>query len=75
MVDTGFTVPADKLARFAASHVRQPGATEATLMDDPMLRRGGARRRADPRPADHRLHGDQPPAGRSGADHRGALID
>ncbi|HEX4417906.1 MAG TPA: serine hydrolase domain-containing protein [Kofleriaceae bacterium] len=36
MVDTGFTVPADKLARFAANYVRLPGATEATLMDDPM---------------------------------------
>lgn len=36
MVDTGFTVPADKIGRFAANYVRQPGSTEATLMDDPM---------------------------------------
>jgi CubicO group peptidase (beta-lactamase class C family) len=36
MVDTGFTVPADKLGRFAASYQRLPGSTEATLADDPM---------------------------------------
>lgn len=36
MVDTGFTVPADKLDRFAANYVRAPGSTEAALMDDPM---------------------------------------
>jgi CubicO group peptidase (beta-lactamase class C family) len=35
MVDTGFTVPPDKLARFAANYVRLPGSTEATLADDP----------------------------------------
>jgi CubicO group peptidase (beta-lactamase class C family) len=35
MLDTGFTVPADKLGRFAANYVRHPGSTEATLMDDP----------------------------------------
>jgi CubicO group peptidase (beta-lactamase class C family) len=35
MVDTGFTVPAEKLARFAASYIRQPGSRDATLMDDP----------------------------------------
>jgi CubicO group peptidase (beta-lactamase class C family) len=35
MVDTGFTVAADKIGRFAASYVRRPGSTEATLMDDP----------------------------------------
>ena len=35
MVDTGFTVPADKLGRFAANYVRLPGSTEATLLDDP----------------------------------------
>src|SRR6185369_13212392 len=35
MVDTGFTVPADKLDRFAANYVRAPGSTEAALMDDP----------------------------------------
>jgi CubicO group peptidase (beta-lactamase class C family) len=35
MVDTGFTVPSDKLARFAANYVRLPGSTEATLADDP----------------------------------------
>src|ERR1051325_4943326 len=35
MVDTTFTVPADKLARFAANYTRLPGSTEATLMDDP----------------------------------------
>lgn len=35
MLDTGFTVPADKLGRFAANYVRLPGSTEATLMDDP----------------------------------------
>jgi len=35
MLDTGFTVPADKLERFAANYVRLPGSTEATLMDDP----------------------------------------
>jgi CubicO group peptidase (beta-lactamase class C family) len=36
MLDTGFTVPADKLGRFAANYVRLPGSTEATLMDDPV---------------------------------------
>jgi CubicO group peptidase (beta-lactamase class C family) len=35
MIDTGFTVPADKIGRFAANYVRLPGSTEATLMDDP----------------------------------------
>ena len=35
MIDTSFTVPADKLARFAANYTRLPGSTEATLMDDP----------------------------------------
>jgi CubicO group peptidase (beta-lactamase class C family) len=35
MADTGFTVPADKLGRFAANYVRLPGSTEATIMDDP----------------------------------------
>jgi CubicO group peptidase (beta-lactamase class C family) len=35
MVDTGFTVPADKIGRFAANYQRPPGSTEATLMDDP----------------------------------------
>ncbi|MEO7731787.1 MAG: serine hydrolase domain-containing protein [Kofleriaceae bacterium] len=35
MIDTGFTVPADKLDRFAANYVRLPGSTDATLMDDP----------------------------------------
>jgi CubicO group peptidase (beta-lactamase class C family) len=35
MTDTGFTVPADKIARFAASYTRLPGSTEATLSDDP----------------------------------------
>jgi CubicO group peptidase (beta-lactamase class C family) len=36
MVDTHFIVPADKIGRFAANYTRQPGSTEATLMDDPM---------------------------------------
>jgi CubicO group peptidase (beta-lactamase class C family) len=35
MSDTGFTIPADKIDRFAANYVRRPGSTEATLMDDP----------------------------------------
>lgn len=35
MIDTGFTVPADKVGRFAANYVRLPGSAEATLMDDP----------------------------------------
>jgi CubicO group peptidase (beta-lactamase class C family) len=35
MTDTGFTVPADKVGRFAANYVRLPGSTEATIMDDP----------------------------------------
>jgi len=35
MVDTGFTVPADKIGRFAANYTRLPGSTQATLMDDP----------------------------------------
>lgn len=35
MIDTSFTVPADKLGRFAACYVRSPGSTEATLTDDP----------------------------------------
>jgi CubicO group peptidase (beta-lactamase class C family) len=36
MVDTTFTVPADKLGRLAANYTRLPGSTEATLLDDPM---------------------------------------
>jgi CubicO group peptidase (beta-lactamase class C family) len=36
MLDTGFTVPADKLGRFAANYVRLPGSAEATLADDPV---------------------------------------
>jgi CubicO group peptidase (beta-lactamase class C family) len=35
MTDTHFTVPADKIPRFAANYQRLPGSTEATLMDDP----------------------------------------
>jgi CubicO group peptidase (beta-lactamase class C family) len=35
MTDTGFTVPADKIERFAANYTRLPGSTDATLMDDP----------------------------------------
>jgi CubicO group peptidase (beta-lactamase class C family) len=35
MVDTSFTVAADKLGRFAACYSRLPGSTEATLTDDP----------------------------------------
>ena len=35
MADTGFVVPADKIGRFAANYIRQPGSTQATLMDDP----------------------------------------
>jgi CubicO group peptidase (beta-lactamase class C family) len=35
MVDTGFTVPADKVDRFAANYVRRPGSSEAALQDDP----------------------------------------
>jgi len=35
MADTGFVVPSDKIGRFAANYIRQPGSTEATLMDDP----------------------------------------
>ena len=35
MTDTGFMVPADKLARFAANYTRAPGSTDTTLMDDP----------------------------------------
>ena len=35
MVDTGFTVPAGKIGRFAANYTRLPGSTEATLLDDP----------------------------------------
>jgi CubicO group peptidase (beta-lactamase class C family) len=35
MVDTGFTVAADKVSRFAANYTRLPGSTEATLADDP----------------------------------------
>jgi CubicO group peptidase (beta-lactamase class C family) len=35
MVDTGFTVRADQLDRFAANYVRRPGSTDATLADDP----------------------------------------
>lgn len=35
MVDTGFSVPADKVARLAANYTRLPGSTEATLLDDP----------------------------------------
>lgn len=35
MTDTGFSVPADKIGRFAASYVRLPGSREATLTDDP----------------------------------------
>eukprot|EP01037_Dinobryon_pediforme_P005547 gene5547-5602_t len=33
MTDTGFTVPADKISRFAANYV--PGANGITLLDDP----------------------------------------
>src|SRR6185369_3516642 len=36
MVDTTFTVPADKLGRLAANYTRLPGSAEATLLDDPM---------------------------------------
>jgi CubicO group peptidase (beta-lactamase class C family) len=36
MVDTGFTVPADKVGRFAANYTRLPGSTDTTLMDDPV---------------------------------------
>jgi CubicO group peptidase (beta-lactamase class C family) len=35
MVDTGFTVAADKLGRFAANYTRLPGSTDTTLLDDP----------------------------------------
>jgi CubicO group peptidase (beta-lactamase class C family) len=35
MVDTSFTVPTEKIPRFAANYTRLPGSTEATLMDDP----------------------------------------
>ncbi|HEY0476338.1 MAG TPA: serine hydrolase domain-containing protein [Kofleriaceae bacterium] len=35
MVDTGFTVPAHKVDRFAANYTRLPGSSEATLLDDP----------------------------------------
>ena len=35
MTDTGFTVPADKLERFAANYVRRPGTSDAALADDP----------------------------------------
>jgi CubicO group peptidase (beta-lactamase class C family) len=35
MVDTHFTVPADKLARLSTCYTRLPGSTEATVMDDP----------------------------------------
>ena len=35
MPDTGFTVAADNIARFAANYTRLPGSTEATLLDDP----------------------------------------
>jgi CubicO group peptidase (beta-lactamase class C family) len=35
MTDTGFTVPADKVSRFAANYTRLPGSSDATLMDDP----------------------------------------
>jgi CubicO group peptidase (beta-lactamase class C family) len=35
MVDTSFTVPADKVGRFAANYTRLPGSTDATLSDDP----------------------------------------
>jgi CubicO group peptidase (beta-lactamase class C family) len=35
MIDTGFTVAADQVERFAACYARRPGSTEATLTDDP----------------------------------------
>jgi CubicO group peptidase (beta-lactamase class C family) len=35
MTDTSFTVPADKIARFAANYAREPGSTDTTLKDDP----------------------------------------
>jgi CubicO group peptidase (beta-lactamase class C family) len=36
MVDTSFTVPADKIDRLAANYTRLPGSTDATLLDDPL---------------------------------------
>jgi CubicO group peptidase (beta-lactamase class C family) len=45
MVDTAFTVPAEKIGRFAANYTRLPGSAATTLMDDP-ADSGFARQRA-----------------------------
>jgi CubicO group peptidase (beta-lactamase class C family) len=42
MTDTGFHVPSDKLARFAANYVRHPKTGAALLFDDPATSRFAA---------------------------------